>query len=267
MKRVWKSKPVWIAAAAVLASAFLAFSIWWNVEALSARESGGIERVVYRDIMEEKDVRELAEESSLVLRGKVCEKSKAFQIRSVTGAISHFTDFYIEPLEVLRGTAEAGETGRITVRTEGGLVGQKEIVAESAPDLEVGEEYLLFLYQTGSGGGFETGEDYYYVTGSCQGAMKAASAPRKGESSFYSQNGLEDLREMRETLEEANRQAPPEKDRARQESLENLKGNLETGFITQEEYDAALERMQQYATMLDESGKEITQPQKEETAG
>lgn len=51
------------------------------------------------------------------------------------------------------------------------MVGKGRMAAECAPKLNFEDEYLLFLYNTGLGGAFETEDDYYSIRGVHQGAF------------------------------------------------------------------------------------------------
>jgi len=59
----------------------------------------------------------------------------------------------------------------IRVRTFGGIVGQDRMVAESEPELELGQTYILFLSKD-TGKTAEIGPEHYLVTGAVQGAFK-----------------------------------------------------------------------------------------------
>lgn len=59
-----------------------------------------------------------------------------------------FTSYEFTPLESLKG----GEGGTLTVRSPGGIVGDRGFRVAGAPAFVVGEEYVLFLRATPDGG-------------------------------------------------------------------------------------------------------------------
>ena len=97
----------------------------------------------------ERNFEDLYEQSALIALGTVTEKSEAFQIQNVSGSIANFTDYSFKINSTLRGNAD---NDTVTVRVQGGTVGNYTEIYEFSPDLEKNKEYLLFLYKPGSGG-------------------------------------------------------------------------------------------------------------------
>ncbi|MFQ7139984.1 hypothetical protein [Evtepia sp.] len=106
-----------------------------------------------------------------------------------------------------------------------------------------GEEYLLFLNQPSMGGAFHTLGDYYYITGVTQGVFQ------EGTAGLYTSQSGDTLSPIQLAM---TRSVPPvDSDSLREEFVENQQANLANGFITQEEYDAAIAGMNTYATVVD----------------
>ncbi len=226
---------------------------------------------------------QLLEESTLVAQGKVTEISAPFLIQGVGQAGEQvFTDYTIELEEAIRG--QAPET-TVTVRMEGDP-NDISVVYEDAPVLEADKEYLLFLQKPGIGGGFNTAGDYYYVHGSRQGVYEpeaAAPASATEESLvFVSQTHLlgldtqegkvprvvhkeaDDVKGLgmdegvlewaafTAKAQEVNAAKPVDGNYKRKEMEENLKFNVGSGFLSQEEYEGLLAEMNQYAQIIEE---------------
>ncbi|MCD8145567.1 MAG: hypothetical protein LUD79_09630 [Oscillospiraceae bacterium] len=207
----------------------------------------GITRLSHKTVyisgtLEEKTLDDLYEQSALVAVGTVSGKSEAFQIQNVSGGTANFTDYYFDVSTALRGAAES-ET--VTVRVQGGTVGNYTEVCESSPALEVGDEYLLFLYKPGRGGAYNTEGDYYYVLGQAQGCFTADSS-----ESYVSQNGVTLTQESLTAALSDEDLEPVNVDYFREEYIANQQRNLESGFITQEEYDEMMANIDQYATIV-----------------
>ena len=113
-----------------------------------------------------------------------------------------------------------------------------------APPPELaGEEYLLFLNQPSMGGAFHTLGDYYYITGVTQGVFQ------EGTAGLYTSQSGDTLSPIQLAM---TRSVPPvDSDSLREAFVENQQANLANGFITQEEYDAAIAGMNTYATVVD----------------
>lgn len=186
---------------------------------------------------------DLFEQSTLAVFGTVTGKSDAFQIKGVSGSVANFTDYYLNISSTLRGTAK---NNAITVRVQGGTVGNYTEIYEFSPNLEINNDYLLFLYKPGRGGAYNTEGDYYYVLGLTQGVF---SENENGD--FVSASG-EILSQERliSTLSDEDME-PVNENYFRNEYIENQERNLQNGFITQEEFDEMMANIDHYATILD----------------
>ncbi len=187
-----------------------------------------------------KTVDDLIRRSSLIVYGTVMAKSHAFQVEGVGGERGIYTDCEFTVSDRYRGElAEAS----ITVRVHGGVFGGISEVHNQGAKLEMGEDYLLLLYQPRYGITHTAG-DYYYVLDMAQGAFS-----RQEDGSYLSQYGTE-LTE--ETLVSLATEFPVDPDLGRKEYMENLKKKLESGTITQEEYDEWMAQMDEYAIIITE---------------
>ena len=155
--------------------------------------------------------------------------------------------------EVLRG--QAPEDGILTLRQDGGRVG--DVLSNDTHRHTFQKEalYLLFLRKPTTGGGFNTQGEHYYLTHTLDGVypmgndvlytsgMDMSVASAQSEMVFS-------LQKLREDLESVNQEYPAEVDYAHQQSLENMEENVRTGMMTQEELDEYLEQSKQYATYV-----------------
>lgn len=193
-------------------------------------------------ILEEKTEDQLFEQSSLIVLGSVKDIGSAFRVKSSTESFSNFTDYTLEIDNVLRGEYEENT---LVVRVQGGTACGITEIYSPAPKLELGEYYLLFLYQPERGGSFNTKGDYYYILGLTQGIFE-----KENKDVYLSQNNYEI------TLEHVKNRAneyPVDKQYFRNEYIENQKRNLENGFISQSEFDTIIKNIDVYATIVSEN--------------
>lgn len=179
--------------------------------------------------------------STLVVSGTITGEPESLRVRHASADMeTNFTDYTLAVEHVYRGQA-AGET--LTVRLYGGTAGNVTEIYSPAPQLEAGEEYLLFLNQPSMGGAFNTLGDYYYITGVTQGVFQ------EGTAGLYTSQSGDTLSPIQLAM---TRSVPPvDSDSLREAFVENQQANLANGFITQEEYDAAIAGMNTYATVVD----------------
>ncbi len=226
---------------------------------------------------------QLMDESTLVAWGTVTEQSEPFVVRGV-GEIGEqvFTDYTVEIQEVTRGTERPGDF--VTVRLEGDPA-DTSVVYSSAPVLETGGEYLLFLRKSCMGGGFSTPGDYYYIVGNRQGVYEpeqsaVAQKAALGQEAFVSQRLLlhmdttgnvpqirhnklspQEIKNAEENGQDivtlsalqtiARAASPVDEDWKRQEVEANYKTNLETGILTEEEYNTLMAELNQYGEIME----------------
>lgn len=217
-------------------------------------DSGEIVTQRVSGIIEEMDMDELTEKSNLIIRGVVADIGTPIQIEAVGGGITNFTNYTIQVSDVISGT----ETETAIVRVQGGTVNDLEVICDEAPDLVLGKEYILFLYRPDLGGGYNTTGDYHYITGMYQGVYEigdgdsefvkmAIPAERQGTSSVQQVS----ISQFVADIDEAKTKLPSGYIYSVDSEFQsNLQANLESGFISQEEYEQMLAEREQYATIL-----------------
>ena len=186
-------------------------------------------------------VPELFQDASLIVEGTVVGNTDAFRIESVSGNFGNYTDYQFQINSVLRGEPANGADS-VDIRVQGGTVGNVTEEYSGSPEFEVGENYLVFLYQPGRGGSFNTEGDYYYVLGLCQGVFA------KDENEQYLSQSGEKLAD--DYLIQPINDVPVDPDHFRNEYIENQRRNLENGFLTQEEFDQLMRDIDVYAEIV-----------------
>lgn len=199
----------------------------------------------------EKKLDDLVRESNLIIHGTVEGPGQGLQIQAVGGGITNYTDYTVHVEETFAGDTQES----VTVRVKGGIAGNLEVICDYAPDLEEGKEYLLFLLKPDQGGGYNTEGDYYYVTGSFQGVYELEGTKDEPATAMKAkpQSGGEEkvVAQLASDIQELRAQLPEDYEYSvREEGMKNLQANLESGFISQEEYEQMLAEREQYATIL-----------------
>ena len=203
--------------------------------------AGHIETVHISGQLAEQDLDSLMHAAQVVCEATVLERQREFQVQSPGKSVANFTNFTLRVEKCYRGKAYADE---VTVRVPGGTVDRYQEIYTESPKLEAGKSYLLFLYNPGYGGAFNTGTDYYEVLGLAQGIYTADGGR------FVPQLGDTITEEEFENALESVADQPVDMDYFRREFIENQKGNLRSGFITQEEYNQAMQEMDVYAKII-----------------
>lgn len=198
-------------------------------------------------------IEQLIERSVLVMRGRVLGFDYLTIQYADGGSTAVHTDYYVEVLEVLRG--EPYNKDQVIVRAEGGE-DEERIDINSDLSLNTSEEYIFFLCTPSVGGGaFYTDGDYYSIIYVNSGLFKTSgeTAKKAGEASapakvspYYSSadvKGEMDYEEFCAIVEEYSSEIPIDEEFFVKEALSGLQKNLESGFITQQEYDDAVKRI------------------------
>lgn len=159
---------------------------------------------------------------------------------------SAYTYRTFQVLDVLRG--EAPEEGTITLRDEGGYTSQEVTCVEPSHAFVKNDTYLLFLNQTA----FQQTEDSrpgeYYLTSDIQGIYPLGDVLYTPELNIEVANvpmGLGPtftLGALRQGLERINQEYPADVDYYAEEAVADLQADLDSGAITQEEYESQLEQ-------------------------
>lgn len=198
------------------------------------------ETVHVSGLLEYKSVDDLFCQSSLVAVGQITGQSDAFRVQHVSeDSAVNFTDYTFSISSLLQGQPD---TDTVTVRVLGGTANNITEIYEESPSFVENETYLLFLYQPGMGGAYNTAGDYYYLCGSNQGVFSADASGR-----YVSVHGevLPDAQ-----LASAGQNASVNENFSRDQFLENQQRNLTNGFISQEEYNALIDSMDEYAEVI-----------------
>lgn len=203
---------------------------------------------------------EMVEMSSLVIRGRVLGFDYLTIQEAGSEATMPYTDYYVEVLDILRG--EPYDSERIIVRAEGGENDELIAINEDLC-LSVGEEYVFFLYTPAvSGARYNTEGDYYSIIyknvglfnvgEKRSGSADSESAPRKIAPYYKTELNRDELdySAFSEKMEEYNEQIPVDEDYFLKRAQDGLKKNLDSGYISQEEYDSAMAGLEQHGEIL-----------------
>ena len=188
----------------------------------------------------ERSLEDLFSKSALVVRGTVNESLETFRIQNTNGDAAIFTDYKFDVSELVRGNDLDDE---LIIRVQGGTIGNMTEVYEHSPELKSKNDDLLFLYKPARGGAYNTEGNYYYILGLTQGTFVMNE-----EGNFISESGTvlfaDDIDQYVKSAD------PVNVNYFREEYIANQKHNLETGFITQEEYDELTKKIDEYASIV-----------------
>ena len=206
------------------------------------------ENITINNYKAEVSKEEIIQASSLVVNGEIVGIPKTLKIAPVGGGDpSVFTDYSFNIDKVFRGNAKEGAT--ITVRVQGGVKNDISVNIVDGIEFSVGEKYMLFLYQPNAGGWYNTLGDYFYPAD----IYKQASNNNGDSIAYISQANENDnlyLGEFTEKIVELNQRLNVDESFLAKKSVDGLKANLASGFITQEEYENAIKELNEYATIV-----------------
>lgn len=181
--------------------------------------------------------------SDIISIGRIKAISDPIEIRPVGGGDTDlFTDYTIELEKTFKdSTDNTSKSVPLRMRTEKSGIGVSD---DFDYDLKIGDRYLFFLSYPTTGGGYTVDDDHISLVGGSQGLLEI-----KSEDRFYNPQ-LSSL-ETDKLLSVIN---DPDIEKAADEwdPLSGLKANLDSGFITQEEYDKAIEELSQYAEIVND---------------
>lgn len=197
----------------------------------------------------ELSMEEMLEKSHLVVRGVLTEVSPAARVDFENGGNSIFTNYTFDVKETYRGK----EKDQVVVSEEGGQVGNMEFVCEGGPSFELGKEYVLFLYRPMPGYGLATEEEYYWLVVYDQAVYEVESSADGSAMAVFQNDGAKSsLQTFSNRIKELDQEYPVNYNWEREEMIENMKANLESGFITKEESEQMLAELYQYAKIVEE---------------
>ena len=209
---------------------------------------------------------EILENSSVIARAVYSGDSKSLRVQSaVSGSELNFTDHYFTQIEVLRG--EITDTKRLAVRLEGGNIAGRNEICDDNPKFEKDREYILCLYNPGGYYEYNTEDEHYYVTGVNQGVFPLTGAQssfsRKGSAAAVSGDAYSRLdkavkakdvsftaQSLKGYLLQYNKEVAVNRNLVRETELENAKANLESGFITESEYNDIINKKALYGKIV-----------------
>lgn len=256
---------------------------------LSCSADGGQEIATVNKAYARYELTELATRADLIVKGTVSGKSDPIKIKPTNGGdASLFTDLSVDVESVYRGKANSDT---VTVRVQGGEL--DDFIVESPDDavIEIGTTYIFFLYQPAWGMYITENNPYEIISGPQSvftevaqekiakseqqltvdhlEGIEAVTADSLSEDRIFcneridpqADSGLDDENTIfladtvfAREMEAFNEAVPIDPEFMKKESAENLKHNLDNGFITQEEYDQEMSRdwdHPQYAEIIE----------------
>lgn len=185
--------------------------------------------------------------SSHIIYGEVVDETVIQVAPTDGGKPINFTNYSVIPIQNIYGKLDTAEP--ITVRVMGGSNEALEVIYDGAPDIKVGDRSIFFLNKSDVGGLYITKDDYYMITGDNQGVFH----PDPNEEGAFVSVAEERIQLSKFASQmKMYRSSQAAEDIWRLEAIDALQGNLERGFITQEEYDQAMKALDEYATVIEE---------------
>ena len=198
--------------------------------------------VIKSGILAEYDVSDMFNRATAIITGTMEGTSEPFMVKApATGIWTIYTDYQIKPTHVLRG--DVPEDSNINIRIDGGTVGDTTVICEESPNISPSKEHLFFLYNPNMGGGLNTAGDYYYIVGVNQGIFAYY------DTNVYKCEATSEVLDISQVPSTIVNEEISE-DFYYQEFKNNMEGNLENGFITQDEYNDFLDEVNQYAEIV-----------------
>lgn len=181
-----------------------------------------------------KTLDELAEKSNAVVRARFVDKTDSFEIKPVFGdSTQEFADYHFIVSNVLKGNID-NSNNMIDVRVRS----NENQLFDKKDDL------YLFLYKPDMGSGYNTKGNYYYLTGTNQGIF------RLQDGLLLNDNGISVPVSNFEGVVKYHDESD-EFFSLKEQFLSNLKENLESGFIGQNEYERLLKETEDYAVIIE----------------
>ena len=192
-----------------------------------------------------------AARAGLIVTGTIVSEGASLLVKPVHEDADprFFTDRTFKVDSVLKGSPAYSKGKGITLRTPGGRGTYVEMSNGSAPELNQGDNYLLFLYSIPDGSSYNTEGDHYYILGCSSGAWKQA-----GEGDAYvNPSELEDNRNVTtDDVTTAVKKLPPNGDEdsnsGAQVAIEQIEQDYQNGSLSEEAYRDYLEIAQKEAS-------------------
>lgn len=192
-----------------------------------------------------------AARADLIVTGTIVSEGASLLVKPVHEDADprFFTDRTFKVDSVLKGSPAYSKGKGITLRTPGGRGTYVEMSNGSAPELNQGDNYLLFLYSIPDGFSYNTEGGHYYILGGSSGAWKQA-----GEGDAYvNPSELEDNRNVTtDDVTTAVKKLPPNGDEdsnsGAQATIEQIEQDYQNGSLSEEAYRDYLEIAQKEAS-------------------
>lgn len=199
---------------------------------------------------------DMMEQSTLIVRGIVTEKSEPFSIAPANGGDpSNFMDYTVSVQKVLRGDSSKQS---VTVRVQGGTTNGISTVCDESAELPQDTELLLYLYAPHMGMLFNTEGDYYYVTGMYRGVYTLDTSGN--DETFVNARNADDTDleavwqadELEAAIAAYTQQHPVNENAMREQAIAQCEQDLASGAISQDEYEQQIKDIDTYATIVAE---------------
>lgn len=200
---------------------------------------------------------EAAKLANLIVTGTVASEGTSLLVKPVheEAAPRFFTDRAFKVDSILKGSPAYAKDNAITLRTLGGRGTYVEMLNDSAPELNLGDSYLLFLYSIPDGASYNTEGDHYYILGGSSGAWKQDA----GDGAYVNPSALENNRNVTvDDVTAAVEKLPADEgagsDNGAQATIEKIEQDYRNGNLSEEAYRDYLEIAQKevssFATVL-----------------
>ena len=212
-----------------------------------------LQTIEIRSLMPRYNFNELITNSHVIVKGQITGDADTFTVHPTTGGDdSVFTQYQFEVDDVIRGDVTAGET--IGIRFEGGQHGNLNVInMDDDMDFNDNDRMVLFLRRVTVGGGYTTNDEYYIIVGGSGQGIFYLDEDAEAETYVSDSMDYDPLvwSTARAQLVELANELPTNQSGLLEYETEQLKAELESGKITQDEYDTTLESYTKYATIID----------------
>lgn len=194
---------------------------------------------------------EAAARADLIVTGTVASEGTSLLVKSVHEDADplFFTDRTFKVDSVLKGSPAYAKDDGITLRTLGGRGTYVEMFNGSAPELNQGDSYLLFLYSIPDGSSYNTEGDHYYILGGSSGAWKQTAE----DGAYVNPSALENNRnvtadDVAAVVEKLPANGGENSNNGAQATIEQIERDYQNGSLSEEAYRDYLEIAQKEAS-------------------
>lgn len=190
-------------------------------------------------------IEKLVKHADVIAVGEIAKQDAVLEIEPVVGGETRlFTDFIVRLTEVYKDERQSA-TNEVLLRVQGGENAEKIVIDTEMPKLAAGDQYLFFLAFPKSSGGYTADDGHMTLVGGPQGLFKLSDGANQFANADTTIN-KEELTSMAKNpqLKLAKEEADP---------YYGLKQNLQSGFITEEEYNKSVSELNKYATIVNKN--------------